>query len=167
VSRQLVHRWRSEEDAILVGSGTAHHDNPRLNVRDWSGRDPVRIVIDRHLKLSTDLNVFDGSQRTVSFNLKKSEIDGKTEFVKVSEGNFLTDLLQHLFQQKIQSVIIEGGAQTLRAFINEHLWDEARIFTSADTFEKGVKAPAISGNEISEQRINTDLLKIIRNTSNA
>jgi diaminohydroxyphosphoribosylaminopyrimidine deaminase/5-amino-6-(5-phosphoribosylamino)uracil reductase len=165
VSRQLVHRWRSEEDAILVGSGTALHDNPRLNVRDWSGRDPVRIVIDRHLKLSTDLNVFDGRQRTISFNLKKSEIDGKTEFVKVSEGNFLADLLLYLFDQKIQSIIIEGGAQTLRAFINENLWDEARVFTSANTFEKGIKAPDISGNEISEQRIRTDLLQIIQNTN--
>jgi diaminohydroxyphosphoribosylaminopyrimidine deaminase / 5-amino-6-(5-phosphoribosylamino)uracil reductase len=162
VSRKLVHRWRSEEDAILVGSGTALHDNPRLNVRDWTGRDPVRIVIDRHLKLPPDLNVFDGSQGTICFNLKKSGVEAKVEFVRLSEEGFLLKLLNHLFEMKIQSVIVEGGAETLQAFISEDVWDEARIFTSQSTFEKGIRAPALSGNQVSNRRITTDQLKIVR-----
>lgn len=163
VSRQLVHRWRSEEDAILVGSNTALHDNPQLNVRDWTGRNPLRVVIDRHLKLPSTLNVFDGSQQTFIFNVKKNESNANVTFIKLDVSKFIQELLGYLFDQKIQSIIIEGGAQTLNAFITAGLWDEARIFTAPKTFETGIVSPTISGRERFTKQVGSDTLKVITN----
>ncbi len=160
-SRQVVHKWRTEEDAILVGSGTARFDNPSLNVRNWTGRNPVRIVIDRHLKLSPDLVLFDGKQRTICYNLLKNEERENILFVKVDKDMLLESITRHLFTEKIQSVIVEGGAETLRHFIAANLWDEARIFIAPTTFEKGIPAPVATG--ISEKPIvlANDWLRII------
>ncbi len=159
-SRQLVHRWRSEEDAILVGSGTALHDNPSLTVRDWSGRNPVRLVIDRQLKLPRTLHVFDGDALTICYNEKESFEEKKSVFIKLEQHLFLPHLLTNLYERKIQSVIVEGGAQTLSAFLNENLWDEARIFTSRQTFGDGIQAPHLSGQQAIEETLEDDILRI-------
>lgn len=159
-SRQLVHKWRSEEDAVLVGTKTAAHDNPMLTVRDWSGRDPVRLVIDRFLRLSDKLNLFDGSVKTISFNLLKHEEHAKLSLVRLDEQDFLTSLITHLEKEKIQSVMIEGGSLTLSMFIQAGLWDEARVFTSPRLFHSGIAAPSLRGNFLSEENILTDTLKI-------
>lgn len=158
LSRQWVHRWRTEEDAILVGQRTAQHDNPQLNVRDWSGRNPVRIVIDRFLKLNDSLHLFDRSQPTLCYNLLKHEEHPNLSLVRLGEADFLQELILDLYRKKIQSVIIEGGAQTLQSFLDAGLWDEARIFVSPKTFEEGIHAPAITGVLRSEEKIQSDRL---------
>jgi diaminohydroxyphosphoribosylaminopyrimidine deaminase/5-amino-6-(5-phosphoribosylamino)uracil reductase len=142
-SRQLVHKWRSEEDAVLVGTRTTQHDNPELNVRDWSGRNPKRIVFDRFLRLSEKLKLFDRSQHTLCYNVLKHEEHPNLALIRVSENNFLSDVLHDMVKQKVQSVIVEGGAQTLNLFLKSGLWDEARVFTSSKTFGSGIEAPRI------------------------
>lgn len=159
-SRQLVHKWRAEEDAVLVGPRTAQQDNPQLTVRDWSGRNPVRLVIDRFLKLSTRLAVFDRSQKTICYNVLKHEEHPNLSLVRLNEETFLTDLLHDLQKQKIQSVIVEGGAQTLASFILDGLWDEARIFVSKETFGRGIKAPVLKGRLTGQQAIDSDRLDL-------
>jgi diaminohydroxyphosphoribosylaminopyrimidine deaminase / 5-amino-6-(5-phosphoribosylamino)uracil reductase len=159
-SRQLVHKWRTQEDALLVGMRTAQHDNPQLNVRDWSGREPVRIVIDRFLKLTPKLNLFDGSQKTLCYNVLKHEERTNVSLLRIDEENFLTHLIHDLYKRKIQSVIVEGGAMTLQAFIDAGLWDEARIFVSPQTFQDGIKAPELAGVLADQRLLKNDLIKI-------
>lgn len=157
-SRQLVHKWRSEEDAILLGTKTVFHDNPQLNVREWTGRNPVRIVIDRFLKLSEKLNVFDRSQKTIVYNVLKHEEHDNLILARIDETDFLPQLLQDLHKRGIQSVIVEGGAQTLQFFISSGLWDEARIFQATRIFGKGIKAPELKGKLSSTETVSTDTL---------
>lgn len=159
-SRQLVHKWRTEEDAILVGTKTVFHDNPQLNVRDWTGRDPVRVVIDRFLRLSDKQHVFDRSQKTFCYNVLKHEEHRNLSLIRVEEENFISNLVSDLTKQKIQSVIIEGGATTLQLFIDAGLWDEARIFVGEKSFGKGIRAPHLHGNLIGQESVFNDTLKI-------
>ena len=160
-SRQLVHKWRTEEDGIMVGTQTANYDNPRLNVRDWNGKNPLRIVIDRTLKLDSDLNLFDQSQPTLCYNQIKSELNHHLEWVKLQEGFTIEDILQDLYERKIQSIIVEGGAQLLHHFISSELWDEARVFIGGKEFGNGISAPSIKGKIKEELNIQGDLLRII------
>lgn len=152
-SRQLVHKWRAEEQAILVGTNTVLQDNPSLTVRDWTGQNPIRIVIDKANKLSRDFKIFNNDAETVV-------VSNETIDFKKNVGQQICDLL---FERNINSVIIEGGSKTLQTFIDENLWDEARVFTGSNTFKSGTKAPKFSGNLISETKINTDILKIFKN----
>lgn len=161
-SRQLVHRWRSEEDAIIVGTLTAKYDNPQLNVRDWEGKNPVRIVVDRNLTLDRDLHLFDQSQLTLCYNQLKEEKSENLEHVKLPLGFNIREILNDLYQRKIQSLIVEGGAQLLNKFIQENLWDEARVFFGQVQFGKGIPAPKIHGSIIDEMEIMGDLLTITR-----
>lgn len=160
-SRQLVHKWRTEEDAVLVGSATAWHDNPALNVRDWSGRDPARIIIDRYLKVSPSHHVFDGKQKTICYNVVKEEERQNLSYVRLKPENFLQEMIAHLYTQRIQSVIVEGGGQILNSFISANLWDEARIFTSPQLFGEGLPAPKISGILLADYGLDADRLKIL------
>jgi diaminohydroxyphosphoribosylaminopyrimidine deaminase / 5-amino-6-(5-phosphoribosylamino)uracil reductase len=157
-SRQLVHRWRAEEDALLVGTGTARYDDPSLNVRDWSGRDPVRIVIDRFLKLNHDLKLFDGSQQTICYNALKNETKKNLFLVRLDEKNFLQEMIEDIYRRKIQSIIVEGGTQTFEMFINRGLWDEARVFKSKQSLDKGIPAPVFRGHLFSETDVMGDQL---------
>jgi diaminohydroxyphosphoribosylaminopyrimidine deaminase / 5-amino-6-(5-phosphoribosylamino)uracil reductase len=160
-SRQLVHKWRSEEDAVLVGPATAAYDNPILNVRDWTGRDPVRVVIDRHLKVSSSQHLFDGKQKTICYNLVKEKEYHNLSYVRLEPENFVVEMIQHLYSQKIQSIIVEGGGQILNSFISAGLWDEARIFTSPQVFGEGILAPDISGVSSAEFKLDADWLKVL------
>ncbi|MHB1179097.1 MAG: bifunctional diaminohydroxyphosphoribosylaminopyrimidine deaminase/5-amino-6-(5-phosphoribosylamino)uracil reductase RibD [Daejeonella sp.] len=162
LARQLVHRWRSEEDAVLVGKNTALFDNPRLNVREWSGKDPIRIVIDRNLELSAGLNIFDQSQETIIFNAIKTELNGTTKYLELEDfDNLLPQLICYqLYLMDVQSVIIEGGAKMLNLFIEAGLWDEARIFTGKQIWETGIAAPVLNGNLIEKLNVGTDILEI-------
>lgn len=159
-SRQLVHKWRSEEDAVLVGTKTAAHDNPILTVRNWSGRNPVRIVIDRFLRLPDKLSLFDGSVKTICYNLLKHEEHPNLLLIRLPENNFIESLLEHLVSIGIQSVIVEGGSTTLSLFINAGLWDEARVFTSSRQFYSGIAAPIFVGSLIVEEKLEGDTLRI-------
>ncbi len=160
LARQQVHQWRSEEDAVLVGTRTAAHDNPQLTVRDWSGRNPTRVVLDRFLRLSEKLHLFDRSQPTLCYNVLKHEEHSNLKLIRIDENDFLPQLLRDLYQRKIQSVIVEGGAQTLCHFINGGVWDEARIFISPRSFIKGIAAPTPPGRLSTVQQVEEDQLMI-------
>jgi diaminohydroxyphosphoribosylaminopyrimidine deaminase/5-amino-6-(5-phosphoribosylamino)uracil reductase len=152
-SLQLVHKWRAEEQAILVGTNTVLQDNPSLTTRGWKGENPVRVVIDRENKLSKTLKVFDSLAETI--------------IVSKDNTNFNEPIAKQicnlLHKKNISSIIIEGGQQTLQTFIDENLWDEARVFIGNTVFKKGVQAPKLTGNLVSERHIFKDTLKIYRN----
>jgi diaminohydroxyphosphoribosylaminopyrimidine deaminase/5-amino-6-(5-phosphoribosylamino)uracil reductase len=161
LSRKLVHKWRSEEDAVMVGTNTVLYDNPRLNVREWQGRNPLRIFIDRELKTPKDFYIMDRSQPTICYNHQKSELNENLDFVKMdSTENILGFILKDLYQRKIQSLIVEGGCKLLQMFTNAELWDEARVFKSKTTFGEGICSPHLKGKIISEQVIENDELFI-------
>lgn len=149
-SRQLVHKWRAEEQAILAGTNTVIEDNPSLTVRDWSGENPIRVVLDRTSKLNSDYSIFNDEAKTIRVTNKDIDFE-KPIAIQIADV---------LFKQNINSIIIEGGSQTLQTFIDENLWDEARVFTGSTSFKTGIKAPELIGNLISESQIKNDLLKI-------
>jgi len=143
-SRILNHQWRTEEDAILVGTNTAQNDNPQLNARLWEGSNPVRVVLDRTLRLSHDLHLFDNTQKTLCYNAFSNEEKGNTTFVQIDfDENFLTNLLRDLYNRKIQSILVEGGAILLQAFLNEGLFDEIRVFKSPNAIGNGTASPLL------------------------
>ncbi len=162
-TKQLVHQWRSEEDCVLVGKRTAFADNPQLNVRLVSGRNPLRAVIDKNLELPASHRVFDNSIKTFVFNHKKTAIEGNTYYVEIEDfENLLPQyILYQLYLQDVQSLIIEGGARTLQSFIDANLWDEARIFTAPDFWGEGIKAPVIKGETVATTRIGSNQLHVI------
>lgn len=160
-SKQLVHKWRTEEQAILVGTKTVETDNPQLNARLWAGNQPVRLVLDKSLKLNPNSHIFDKSQRTIVFTEKQKLNEPNLEYSKVSfDQNLAQNVLEKLYEYGIQSVIIEGGKSTLETFIKRGLWDEARIFTSSERWETGIRSPEISGKLIRAKNISTDKLEI-------
>ncbi|MCG2430786.1 bifunctional diaminohydroxyphosphoribosylaminopyrimidine deaminase/5-amino-6-(5-phosphoribosylamino)uracil reductase RibD [Aequorivita xiaoshiensis] len=165
-SRQIVHKMRAEEQAILVGTNTVLEDNPTLTVRDWYGKNPIRVIIDKTLKISPEVSVFDGSVKTIVFNNKESKISDNIEFEKLDfKKNIPQQICDVLFKNNIQSIIIEGGSKTLQSFIDTSLWDEAYIFTGKNTFSEGIKTPIFKGDIFSEKMIKEDTLKIFKNPS--
>jgi len=165
LSRKLVHQWRSKEDAVLVGTNTVLFDNPQLNVRDWTGRDPVRIFIDKNLQVPQGAHVFDATQPTVCFNYIKQCVENQVEYIKVDPLDDMDEaILRYLHERGILSVIVEGGALIIQSCIDKGWWDEARVFTAKTTFEEGIRAPRLSGaNLFSKENIEDDELKIFRN----
>ena len=161
-SRKIVHKWRAEEDAILVGRGTVQFDNPTLNVRDWEGNNPVRIVIDTGLKLDNSYLIFDQRIETIVYNYVKDQIQGNLIFRRINKDNFLEGMLNDLNEKGLGSIIVEGGAATLNNFIKAGLWDEARVFVSPEKFEKGIEAPKIIKDPESQEMIAEDKLYIYR-----
>jgi len=157
-SRKLAHKWRAEEDAILVGKNTARYDNPKLNVRDWHGKNPLRLIIDKNLELSADLHLLDGEIPTVVYNARDNSQSKNMEKVKVNFDNLLADILQDLHKRKIQSLLVEGGANTLDQFIESRNWDEARVFTSRQKFGKGIGAPLTTGKLVDQVAVGQDKL---------
>ncbi|RDY61311.1 bifunctional diaminohydroxyphosphoribosylaminopyrimidine deaminase/5-amino-6-(5-phosphoribosylamino)uracil reductase RibD [Flagellimonas nanhaiensis] len=165
-SRQLVHKWRSEEQAILVGTNTVLEDNPKLTSRNWNGKNPIRVVLDRALRLDIDHHVFDKTVKTIVITeVKESRkyIEGVDyEVIDFSES-IAKQVCEVLYWHSITSVLIEGGRMTLQAFIHENLWDEARIFKGSSQFGNGVTAPKVSGSVWSIQQILSDQLTIMTN----
>jgi diaminohydroxyphosphoribosylaminopyrimidine deaminase/5-amino-6-(5-phosphoribosylamino)uracil reductase len=163
-SRQLVHKWRTEEQAILVGTKTVLDDNPQLNARDWFGKNPIRIILDRCGKISEDYVVKKGNQKTII--LTEQEILTKDEnciYENLIFGEQLPEKMSNLlYQYQIQSVIIEGGLQTLQSFIDNNLWDEARIFKGNIIVHQGTKAPILKGEIVVKQKSINDELIIIK-----
>ncbi|MBI0400684.1 bifunctional diaminohydroxyphosphoribosylaminopyrimidine deaminase/5-amino-6-(5-phosphoribosylamino)uracil reductase RibD [Cyclobacterium marinum] len=163
LSRQQVHRWRTEEDAILVGTNTARYDNPRLNARDWHGKDPLRLVVDRELKLEESLHLFDGKQDTIIYNHQLNKTIGKTEWAKMDVSIDAKAIVADLYARNIQSLIVEGGAAVLGDFIANDLWDEARVFTGNAKFGLGIPAPIMTTIPTAQYTFKEDLLAIYRN----
>lgn len=142
--RALVHKWRSHLSGILIGTETALSDNPKLNVRLWTGASPLRIVIDNRLRLPKSLNVFDNSIKTLIFNSLTNKIERNTVYVKVNfDKNLLPNILDELYERKISSIMVEGGKKTLESFIKANLYDELQIFVGNKFFKRGLKAPKI------------------------
>jgi diaminohydroxyphosphoribosylaminopyrimidine deaminase/5-amino-6-(5-phosphoribosylamino)uracil reductase len=163
LSRKLVHKWRTEEDAVMVGTNTALYDNPYLNVRDWSGRNPTRILIDKNLQVPDGAHLFDGTQTTICYNFKKQEVKNLVEFVKLDPvEDLMKHILDDMYERKIQSVIVEGGAILLNSFIKQGLWDEARIFRSKQEFGSGIEAPYVRGKLLSVDKIGEDEMVVYR-----
>lgn len=167
-SQQLVHKLRTQEHAILVGTNTAIADNPKLNVRSWSGNNPVRIVLDKNLRIPKNANVYDGSVKTIILcEVGSLELEVGSKNLLFEEINFDKNIAEQicgiLQKHHIQSVIIEGGTQTLQTFIDANLWDEAMIFTGDNFFGNGIKAPILSAKIASEEHIKNDILKIYTN----
>jgi diaminohydroxyphosphoribosylaminopyrimidine deaminase/5-amino-6-(5-phosphoribosylamino)uracil reductase len=164
-SRQLVHKWRTEEQAILVGTQTVIDDNPKLNARDWYGNNPVRIVLDQHNRIPKENAVFDNQTKTIVFSNSENTISEENTIFEVIDfkQNIARQIVDSLYKHNIQSVIIEGGLQTLQTFIDANLWDEARVFTGKTNLEKGIKAPFISKTNSEKHIIDTDEFLIIRN----
>lgn len=174
LSNRLVHRWRSEEDGIMVGTNTARMDNPRLNTRLWPGKNPIRIVIDNQLSLDKSLNLFDGSQPTIVYHQVKNQLLEDQLNVIYSRttrnaGPLLNHLVSDLHQRQIQSVLVEGGAALLQSFIEADLWDEMRVFRSRMMLGKGrfagaIKAPVVRGKLVSREMVGADELTIYKNS---
>ncbi len=163
-SRKLVHKWRSEETAIMVGTNTARNDNPRLDVREWKGKNPVRIVIDRDLSLPADLHLFDQSVETLVFNEKLDKTSGNLDYIRTDfTQDILKQVMDILYRRNIQSLFVEGGEYLLNSFIEKNLWDEARVITGSKTFKSGIRAPAIHGTLISRDDLHGDTLIVYKN----
>ena len=164
-SRQLVHQWRSEEHAILAGTNTIIEDNPQLTTRDWFGKSPVRIILDRDLKIPANSHVLD-KKITTYIITGKNDIESKTNALHYRKIDFNKELAEQIcsviWKEQIISVLIEGGARTIDTFIKAGLWDEARIFTGKVSFQHGIKAPKITGKKKAYLKFGADEIKLIR-----
>jgi diaminohydroxyphosphoribosylaminopyrimidine deaminase/5-amino-6-(5-phosphoribosylamino)uracil reductase len=139
---QFVHQLRADEHAILVGTQTALNDNPSLTVRNAEGTNPVRILIDFDLKVPSGYNIYNNEAKTLVLNSVKEGTEGSIQFIKINKENFLPELIEALYKEQIQSVIIEGGRFTLQQFINANMWDEAIVIKNENLkLENGTKAP--------------------------
>lgn len=145
VAQQLVHRWRSEEDAVLVGTKTALVDHPQLTVRKWQGRNPKRIVIDKDLAMPPNGPLLDGNAETIIFNASKSDWTEKVKYIELEDMDWYLPqkIAYQLYLMDIQSLIIEGGRKTLDLFVEAGLWDEARVFTSREAWGGGISSPIL------------------------
>jgi diaminohydroxyphosphoribosylaminopyrimidine deaminase/5-amino-6-(5-phosphoribosylamino)uracil reductase len=164
-SRQLVHKWRTEEQAILVGTQTVIDDNPKLNARDWEGNNPIRVVIDQNNRIPETAHVLDNQVKTILFSKNKNTVSSENTIFEVIDfqENIAQQIVERLYQHQIQSVIIEGGAQIIQTFIDANLWDEARVFIGNNKFVNGIKAPVLNNTPSKKEKIGTDELLIIRN----
>ncbi len=161
-TNRLVHKWRSEEAAILVGTNTALLDDPALTNRLWTGPSPVRVVLDMNLRLPVSLKLFDGSVKTIVLNSSKQEEDGNLFYYKIDkEKNIVRQLPDALHQLNIQSVLVEGGAVLLQSFIDEGLWDEIRVIKNEELITNtGLNAPVLQQAEkIYSEKILSDTIE--------
>ncbi len=165
LAKKIVHKWRTEEDAVLVGKKTVMADNPKLTTREWEGKNPIRLVIDKKLEIPMDQHIYNGDARTIIFNEIKTQVSGNIHYIQMEDMHFYLPqkIAFQLYLMDIQSVIIEGGANILNQFISSHLWDEARVFNSAKNWETGVHAPPIHGLITEVLSINQDKLIIYKN----
>lgn len=153
-SNRLVHRWRSEETAIMVGTRTALLDNPSLTTRLWPGRNPTRIIVDRYLQLPHTLKVFNGESETVILNTIKDQSEGKNRYCRLADDDhFLNGAMQLLYDMNIISVMVEGGSSLLQSLIDSNCWDEARVITNRSlSVHNGLSAPQLNPLEPSCSR---------------
>ncbi len=157
--RMIVHKWRSEESAIMVGAGTAINDNPRLDTREWYGKNPLRILISQYNKINFSSKLLDDSIPTIVFTDKEVDNNSKTEFINIDFHNeTIKQVLDILYIREIQSIIVEGGQQLLQSFIDEKLWDEARVLIGDKTFGDGLSAPKLINKHNNSFRISNDTI---------
>ena len=163
-SKKLVHQWRSEEQAIMVGKKTVEIDNPELTVRSVEGKNPARVVIDRTLSIPSSKKIFDPNASIYLFNEIEQYDDSKIHFEKIDFSEpVLPQVLKSLFAKNIQSIIVEGGPHTFNQFIEQNLWDEARVFTAPVILEGGKPSPKLKGRLLNEEKLEGDKVKVILN----
>ena len=163
-SRQLVHKLRTEEQAILVGTNTAIIDNPKLNIRNWKGSKIVRVILDQTLKIPSENHIYDGTLKTIILTAKKRENKTNLFFEIIDFDKEITSQICNvLYQHKLQSVIIEGGSKTLQSFIKANLWDQTHLYKGVTMFEKGIQAPKINGRLAIIKNIKNDSISIYNN----
>ena len=165
IARIHNHKWRAQEQSIIIGTNTVVNDNPKLNVRDWTGVHPLRLVIDKKLRIKEREIISGNLPRTVCFNeIENKYVNENLSFVKISfKKPIIVQILHFLFTNNIQSVIVEGGTTLLNSFIKEDLWDEARIFVANKSFKAGIKAPELNCKASTIEEIgNSRLIKKIR-----
>ena len=165
ISRQLVHKWRSEEQAILVGTTTVLKDNPKLDVRHWQGKNPIRIVLDQHGKISDQFNVKDQLIKTIVITAQENLTSTENLIYEtVAFDNKLADTIcKILYKYEIQSLLIEGGTKTLQSFIDANCWDEARIFKCDISLKNGIKSPEIKIEKYKKYSVLNDQLIVVKN----
>ena len=156
-TKTLVHKWRSEEQSILVGRNTITNDNPSLTVRDYGGMNPIRLVIDSQLQISGNLNIFSKDAPTIVFNRVKDKKENNVEWIKIKETS-TNSILKELYRRGIQSVFVEGGSRTLQYFIIDNLWDEARVIVGQKYFKEGYKAPIINKVPVKSMPFGKDMI---------
>ena len=162
-SQQLAHRWRAEEHAILVGRKTVHNDNPLLTTRKWAGSNPIRLVIDPNNSIHDNALILNGDAKTVVFNFNLNKKEVNINWVAIEKTEVLKDVMNWCTVNEIQSVIVEGGAETIKGFLSNNLWDECRIIESEKLIEKGIKAPQEPKGRKTSKKIVGDILHIILN----
>jgi diaminohydroxyphosphoribosylaminopyrimidine deaminase/5-amino-6-(5-phosphoribosylamino)uracil reductase len=164
-SQLQLHKWRTEEQAIMVGTTTAINDDPALTARKWQGRQPIRIVADRNLSVPATHQLFNKDAATVVFNLHRDEVADNVRYRKIEDMRNLPNLLQELTALNLLSVLVEGGAALLNSFIIAGLWNEARIFTGPQALGSGISAPVLQNAAIKEQYYaGADRLQIFTNS---
>jgi diaminohydroxyphosphoribosylaminopyrimidine deaminase/5-amino-6-(5-phosphoribosylamino)uracil reductase len=150
LTNRLVHKWRSEEPAIMVGTNTAYYDDPSLTNRLWQGNNPVRVVLDKYLKLPATHQLLSGEQATIIFNYEKDNETGNKRYCKIDPNSQkLHQILEKLHEFNVQSVLVEGGGKLLQSFITEGIWDEARVITNQQLIiGDGVIAPVLNRHKL-------------------
>lgn len=161
-SRAVVHKIRAGCAGIMVGTETALRDDPQLNVRLWAGQNPVRLVIDRYLRLPESLKMFYDGGKTVCYNLFRNEVlqGGNLEFVQLSGKDFFEEMLTDLYERGIHTVLVEGGLQIIQLFLQNGAWNKIIRFQSHAFFGKGIRAPHFGGTLVSCENIGNDLLSV-------
>ena len=164
-SDRLVHKWRSESAAIMVGTNTALSDNPSLTTRLWKGNNPVRVIIDSNLRLPTSLNIFTDGHKTIVLNTIKEDMAGPISYIKIMKDEFVNSICKVLYQLNLQSVLIEGGSILLTAFIDAGIWDEAIIIKNETLAAgNGMLAPKLSGaSAVKKEKIFSDSILYFKN----
>lgn len=165
---RLVHKWRSEEAAILIGAETALHDDPQLTTRLWPGKNPVRMIIDPKNRLPQDLRVFNGESETLVFTNHMAKKNFRAEWIEVNAGDSFVDAVSRAaFERKLQSVLVEGGARTIQHFLDTDYWDEMRIITNTGFFAgEGVPAPGSQGRHVLSEQYGEDRIDYFLNPGN-
>ncbi|HKJ43309.1 MAG TPA: bifunctional diaminohydroxyphosphoribosylaminopyrimidine deaminase/5-amino-6-(5-phosphoribosylamino)uracil reductase RibD [Sunxiuqinia sp.] len=166
LSRRQVHKQRTEEAAILIGTNTALKDNPSLTVRAWDGNQPLRLVLDRENRLPENLHLKDGTVPTIVFTTKEVPSKPNLEFVQLDfHSNILPQLLQFLHSRDVQSVVVEGGYHVLQSFLDEGFWDEAHVFIGNTVFVEGVRAPNLPCPPLNNENMHDTMYKFFINSN--
>jgi len=164
LAKRLVHKQRSEESSILIGTNTAEFDNPALTVREWTGNQPIRMVIDHTGRLDADLHIFDNKAETWVFTGIEKADSGNLKYILLDfDRDILPQLLSELYKRGILSVVVEGGSILLNSFLQDGFWDEAFVYTGNQFFGKGVEAPRITGETIGFEMLDDCKLHVLRN----
>lgn len=168
LAKRLVHKWRTEEDAVLIGKQTAIADNPQLSAREWPGRNPIRIMIDRNLEVATDASIYNDMAKTIVLNEQKTDVVNNIHYIAMEDMQYYLPqkIAYQLYLMDIQSIIIEGGANILNQFIAAGLWDEARVFNSSHSWNTGIFSPQINGLITAVTAVDNDQLTIYENYLN-